>query len=328
MRKLLVISADQERLGAPEGAHRWKPAHEALLKKAAERKIEVVVATPDEAPKYFEDAEIVAAFPMRMPSIGLLPKAKWLHSFSAGVDKILSPEVAKSKIILTNSSGVHATPIAEMILAYCLMFARGFTTTIGEQRAHEWHKNYSTGEFCGSSVLIVGLGAIGTETARLAHAFGAHVLAVARNRKKKAAFVERFETADMLDELLPEADYVVITLPHTEETHHLFDKKKFEFMRPNAIVINIGRGGIINEKDLIEALQTKKIAGTGLDVFEKEPLPPDSPLWDMPNVIITPHHSGLSLRYMDRAVKILCKNLTAYLKGEPLPNEVDKRLGY
>src|SRR3989344_677167 len=134
MKKLLVISADQECLGAPEGAHRWMPAHEALLKKTVGKKMEVVVATPDEAPEHFKDAEAVAAFPMRMPSVGLLLKAKWLHSFSAGVDKILTPEVARSDIILTNSSGVHATPIAEMILAYCLMFARGFTKTVGEQR--------------------------------------------------------------------------------------------------------------------------------------------------------------------------------------------------
>jgi len=336
MRTLLLIAADQQKLGASLGAHTLKPDHEIELRRAAGKKLEVVIATPDEAPEYFNDAEVVAAFPMRMPSVTDLPKAKWLHSFSAGVDKVLSPEVAKSNIILTNSSGVHATPIAEMILAYCLMFARGFTKTIGEQSEHTWHKNYSTCELRNSTVLIVGLGAIGTETARLCHAFGAQVVAVARSAKKKPTFVERLETSEKLDGLLPEVDYVVITLPHTKETHHLFDKKKFALMRPNTIVINIGRGGIINEKDLIEALQTKKIAGASLDVFEKEPLPPDSPLWDMPNVIITPHHSGLSLRYMDRAVEILCKNLKAYLKGDPstglrarpLPNEVDKVLGY
>ena len=328
MKKLLVISADQERLGAPEGAHRWRPAHEAHLKKVAGKKVEVVIATPNEAPDHFKTAEIVAAFPMRMPSVADLPKARWLHSFSAGVDKILTPEVAKSVIILTNSSGVHATPIAEMILAYCLMFARGFTKTIEEQSTHEWHKNYSTGELRGSTVLIVGLGAIGTETARLCSALDAHVWATARTPKEKQTFVERFETSDKLDELLPQADYVVITLPHTKETHCLFDKKKFALMRPSAVVINIGRGGIINENDLIAALQKKTIAGAALDVFEKEPLPADSPLWDMPNVIITPHHSGLSLRYMDRAVEILCKNLQAYLKGDQLPNEVDKKLGY
>lgn len=336
MKKLLVISADQERLGAPQGAHQWKPIYEALLKKTAGRKIEIIIATPEEASAHFADAEVVAAFPMRMPSIADLPKAKWLHSFSAGVDKILTPEVARSNIILTNSSGVHATPIAETIIAYCLMFARGFTTTIGEQRAHEWHKNYSSVELRGSTVLIVGLGAIGTETARLCNAFGAHVMAVARSAKKKPPFVENLGRSTALDSMLPKADYVVITLPHTKATHHLFNKKKFRLMRPKAIVINIGRGGIINEKDLIAALQKGTIAGAGLDVFEKEPLPPDSPLWDMQNVIITPHHSGLSLKYMDRAVEILCKNLEAYLKGNPstkrragrLPNEVDKMLGY
>ena len=177
-------------------------------------------------------------------------------------------------------------------------------------------------------MLVGGVGAIGTETARLCHAFGTHVTAIARSKKKKLPFVERFATSERLDDLLPEADYVIITLPHTEETHHLFDKKKFKLMKSSAVAINIGRGGIINEKDLIESLQKKIIAGAGLDVFEKEPLSADSPLWDMQNVIITPHHSGLSLRYMDRAVEILCKNLTVYLKGVPPPNEVDKKLGY
>lgn len=341
MRKLLVISNDQAGLGAPVGAHQWKPAHEKALKRVARlrprsglrrgdagKNMEVIVATPEDAPHHFADAEVVAAFPMRMPPIEKLPRAKWLHSFSAGVDKILTPEVARSEVLLTNSSGVHATPIAEMILAYCLMFARGFTKTVGEQREHQWHKNYQTGEFRGSTVLIVGLGAIGTETARLCHAFGARVLAVARSAKKKPVFVEKLEKSEKLGTLLPLADYVVITLPHTIETHHLFDKKKFGLMRPNAVVINIGRGGIINEKDLVEALQEGTIAGAGLDVFEKEPLPQESPLWNMPNVIITPHHSGLSLRYMDRAVEILCKNLKAYLNGQQLPNEVDKNLGY
>lgn len=328
MRKLLVIVADQERLGSLPGPDTFKIAHEEILRRAAGKNIEVVIATPEEAHDHFTDAEIVAAFPMRVPDIALLPRAKWLHSFSAGVDKILSPQVAVSDIHLTNSSGIHATPIAEHIIATLLIFVRQFHKTFRQQEQHVWQKRKSITELREQTILVVGLGEIGTEAARLAKAFGAVVWAVSRSGKNKPIFVDRLETSDKLDELLQSADFVVITLPHTQETHHLFGRAKLQKMKSLAVIINIGRGGIIQENDLIEALKEGKIAGAALDVFETEPLGRESPLWDMENVIITPHHSGLSRKYMDRATELLCKNLRAYLKGEPLPNLVDKNLGY
>jgi len=353
MRKLLVIAAEQEKHGsgpglrpadlryaegsgearagsglAKAGPHTLKKEHEETLHTFIPKEISVVIATPEEAPVHYIDAEIVAAFPMRMPPLESVPRAKWLHSFSAGVDKILTPAVAESDVLLTNSSGVHATPIAEHILGFILNFTREFQKTFRNQEKHIYEKSQSLREVCDSEILIVGLGEIGRETARLAKAFGAHVSAVSRSGKNKPDFVDRLEASDRLDMLLGAADFVVITLPHTDETHDLFDKKKFALMKSSAVVINIGRGGIIKEDDLIDALHEKKIAGAALDVFEKEPLPNDSPLWDLENVIITPHHSGLSHRYMDRAIALLIKNLDAYLKGEPLPNLVDKKLGY
>ena len=328
MRKLLVIAVDQQRLGAAPGPHTFKPTHEELLRAVSGDTFEVVVATPEEAKEHYADAEIIATFPLRAPDISLLPKAKWLHSFSAGVDRILTPAVAASDIHLTNSSGVHATPIAEHIMATLLIFTRSFHKTFQRQQKHEWEKDQSLSELRGKNILIVGLGEIGKETARLTHAFGAHVHAVSRSGKDKPEFVERLEKSDQLDAMLPSADFVVITLPYTEETHHLFDKNKFALIKPSAIIINIGRGGIIKEADLIDALKKKIIAGAGLDVFEKEPLPAESELWDMEQVIITPHHSGLSHKYMDRAIEWLCKNLEAYLNGQVLPSEVDKKLGY
>jgi D-2-hydroxyacid dehydrogenase (NADP+) len=328
MRKLLVIAADQEALGAEPGPHTFKPEHETELRAAAGEGMQIVVATPPQAIDHSADAEAVAAFPMRMPQIGALPHAKWLHSFSAGVDKILTPEVAASDVMLSSSSGIHATPIAEHILACMLMYARGFVKAAHAQRAHEWKKNEALGEFRASSVLIVGLGAIGKEAARLAHQFGARVSAVSRSGSGKPEFVERLEKSERLDEMLSEADYVVITLPGTEETRHLFDKTKFALMKKSAVLINIGRGTIVHEQDLIEALQSGAIAGAGLEVFEKEPLAAESPLWDMENVVITPHHSGLSHRYMDRAITLLCENIRAYIAGNPPPSLVDKSLGY
>lgn len=328
MRKLLVISNDMEKPDVKLGPHTFRADHGSQIRAAAGQSMEVVIATPDEALLHLADAEVVAAFPMRMPDISKTPYVKWLHSFSAGVDRILTPSVIASDMIVSSSSGIHATPIAEHIIGFMLMFTRGFHAAVRNQQKHVWEKYQALDELHGKNILIVGLGEIGTETARLAGGFGAHVSAVSRSSKEKPVFVERLEKSERLDAMLPEADFVVITLPHTNETHYLFDKKKFALMKRSAIVINIGRGGIVNEADLIDALNNKIIAGAGLDVFEKEPLPADSPLWDMPNVIITPHHSGLSQKYMDRAVELFCKNLQAYLKGERLPNEVDKKLGY
>lgn len=328
MRKLLIISNDIERVGATPGAHTFRAQHEAKLREAAGNALSVTIAAPEEAPPHFAEAEIVAAFPMRVPELSLLPSVKWIHSFSAGVDKILTPEVVASSVIVTNSSGVHATPIAEHLIGFLLMFTRGFSAALRAQEKRQWLRDATPDELFGKTVLVVGLGEIGTEFARLAAQFGTRIWAVSRSGKGKPAFVLRLETPDMLDAMLPEADFVAITLPGTSETHHLFDAKKFALMKPSAVLLNIGRGSIVREADLIDALQAGTIAGAGLDVFEQEPLPPESVLWDMENVIITPHNSGLSHRYMDRAVELLCDNLRAYLKGEVPGTLVDKRLGY
>jgi len=325
---MLIISNDIEQAGVESNPHTFKPKHLEQLKSAAGSEVAVVVATPEGAQPLLAEAEIVAAFPARIPDIPLIPNAQWVHSFSAGVDRFLTPAVAASDLIISNSSGVHKTPIAEHIIAFILTFTRGFHHTLRNQQKHLWQKDQSLGEVKDSVVLVVGMGEIGTEAARLAHGFGARVFAVARSQKDKPVFVEKMGLADELDQMLPEADFVVVTLPHTHETHHLFDKTKFELMKKSAVVINIGRGSIINEADLVEALNNKTIAGAGLDVTEVEPLQADSPLWDMEQVIITPHHSGLSQKYMDRAVDLLCRNLTAYLKGELLPTQVNKQLGY
>jgi phosphoglycerate dehydrogenase-like enzyme len=326
--KLLVISADQETHGAKPGPHTFHLKHTETIRAAISSDMELIVATPEEAPAHYANAVIIAGFPTRIPNISQLPSACWLHSFSAGVDTVLTPEVIASDIMVTNSSGIHATPIAEHIMGICLMFTREFHRALRNQMQHVWAKDKTLGEIRDKIVLIVGLGEIGTETARLAHAFGARMWATSRSAKNKPEFVERIGQSADLDAMLPEADFVVVTLPHTSETHHLFDAKKFALMQSSGVLINIGRGSIINEPDLIDSLQRGVIAGAGLDVFETEPLPENSPLWDMEQVIITPHNSGLSNKYMDRAIELFCKNLRAYLAHEPLPNEVDKKLGY
>lgn len=309
--------------------HRFTLNHLNAIKKAAGKKVEVVeVSDAALALKHASDADIIAGFPATIPPLADAKNLKWLHSFSAGVDRVLRPEVLASPILVSNSSGIHATPIAEHVIGFMLLFTRRFYQTFKNQQNHVWNKDDTVAELRGKTVLIVGMGAIGTEIARLVHAFGASALALARTRKTKPAFVKELKTAAALPTLLPKADFVVVALPHTKDTHHYFGMREFRRMKQTAVIINIGRGSLINERELIEALRKKIIKGAALDVTETEPLSEESPLWEMEDVVITPHHSGLSERYMDRAVDLLLKNLRAFLRGETLPTLIDKKLGY
>ncbi len=253
---------------------------------------------------------------------------KWVHLFSAGVEKVLTPEIIASKMIVSNSSGIHAIPIAEHVLGMILIFTRRFYNSFKMQQEKVWKKDPNVSEIRGKTVLIAGLGNIGNEIARLSHCFGANVIAVKQNIKDKPEFVSRIYSGNNLDKALAIADFVVISLPLTSQTKHMFNMSKFKLMKKSAILINIGRGGLVNEKELIQALEKKIIAGAGLDVTEQEPLPKESKLWDMENVIITPHHSGWSEKYMDRAIDLFCINLKSYLNNKKLPNLVDKSRGY
>ena len=275
-----------------------------------------------------EAADVIAGQPHLIPSITGLKNLKWIQLFSAGVDAVLTPEIINSDIIVSNVSGIHATPIAEHVIGFMLIFTKRFYDTFKKQQEKIWEANQDLTELREKTVLVVGLGHIGTEIARLANCFGANAVGVKRNLKNKPDFVSEVYSIDHLDNILPKADFVVLALPLTTETKHLFDMKKFEKMKKSGVIINIGRGALIKEDDLIEALEQKIIKGAGLDVTEEEPLPKESKLWEIENVVITPHHSGLSEKYMDRAIDLFCINLKAYIKGERLPNLVDKKRGY
>lgn len=266
--------------------------------------------------------------------LGNLPNAPylaWIHVTSAGINTL--PETIKQKnIIITNSSGVHPIPIAEHVFAFMLMFARKIEKSFRQQIENRaWKRSYHmypTTELYGKTLGIVGLGRIGSRIARLAKAFDMQVIAVARNNKKHVTFVEKLVPASLLSEIVKNCDYVVNALPLTKETKHLFNKNIFKKMKKSAYYINIGRGGTTNEKDLVLALKNHTIAGTGLDVFEEEPLPSTSPLWRLSSAIITPHYSGWTPEYMNRVIDIFCINLRAYLEKKPMPNLVDKKKGY
>jgi phosphoglycerate dehydrogenase-like enzyme len=263
----------------------------------------------------------------------LLPRARnlrWLQQWGAGADWLLRhPEAVELNFVLTNTSGVHAIPVSEHILAFLLAFGRGLHLAIRAQQRHEW-KGSDRGRFelAGKTMVLVGVGAIGERTAEMAAALGMRVLGVRRDPTVGAPGVEAMFGPHQLMDLLPEADFVVLTVPLTHETQGMIGERELRAMKQTAYVVNTGRGGTIREPALIRALQEGWIAGAGLDVFETEPLPDDSPLWAMDNVIITSHCADVTPHYGERATEIFLDNLQRYRAGDPLRNVVDKRIGY
>jgi phosphoglycerate dehydrogenase-like enzyme len=257
------------------------------------------------------------------------PRLKWIQMTSAGVDRLRDTDIWRSPITITGVSGIHATPIGEFILQFMLMFAKGAPRCFQMKQKREWQRYPST-VLRGKTLGIIGLGHIGREAARLAKAFGMRVIATKRSAKKTgtARYVDRLMPASELPSLLKESDYAAICTPFTTETRHLIGEKEFQMMKPTAYIINIARGGIIDEAALIKALDEKLIAGAGLDVTEREPLPAESRLWDFPNVILSPHVSGGQEDYMARATELFYDNLKRYLTGKKLRNVIDRKRGY
>lgn len=256
---------------------------------------------------------------------------KWVHVTSAGINKL--PDVLKkSKILITNSSGVHPIPISEHVFAFILMLSRKIYLAHKFQiKKKRWIRDYGIykpGEIFGKTITIVGMGRIGERISKIADTFGMNVYGIVRDiSKKRNGHAKLFEMSD-LPLLLKETDFVINCLPGTESTKGIFDLKLFKRFKPGSYFINIGRGTSVVEKDLVKALKEGIINGAGLDVFETEPLPKDSELWNLENVIITPHYSGWTPRYTERVIDIFIENLKAYLNKEKMPNLVDKELGY
>ncbi len=255
-----------------------------------------------------------------------IPNLRWVHTVSAGVDHVLFPELAESDVVLTNASGVFNTPIAETVLAYMLAVVKRLPEFLKQQSGRRWEK-LDLRELRGLTVGIVGLGDIGGEVARLCKAFGMHVLGL-RRHPRPHPHADEVLPSDRLHDLLRRSDFVVISCPLTEETRGLIGRAELVAMKSDAWLINIARGGIVDEAALLEALQERRIGGACLDVFSEEPLPEDSPFWDLPNVIITPHNSWNSPRIEEREIGLFLENLRRYVAGEPLVNVVDKGRGY
>lgn len=257
------------------------------------------------------------------------PRLRWVQVMSAGVEAVLDGGIRESPVVLTNVSGIHATPIAEFVLGLMLMFAKGAPMCFRMKQEREWTR-FPPSVLRSQTVGVVGLGSIGREVARLAKCFGMRVMATRRSAKRAggARNVDMLLPPDQLRLLLAESDYVVLALPLTRETRGLIGVEELRAMKPTAYLINITRGGVVDEGALIRALEEHWLAGAGLDVFAIEPLPRDSRLWDLPNVILSPHISGGMEDYVARATEVFVENLRRYLDGRKLVNVVNKRRGY
>jgi phosphoglycerate dehydrogenase-like enzyme len=240
---------------------------------------------------------------------------RWVHTASAGVDRLVFPELLESPVTLTNSRGVFDAPMAEYVLGLVLAMAKDLPGTLAAQARREW-RHRETEPVAGRCAVVVGGGPIGRAIARLLSAVGMDVELVGRRD---------FHT---LPALLPRADWVVLAAPLTDATRGMLDAAALARLRPSARVINVGRGALVVEPDLVDALRGGRIAGAALDVFAREPLPPDSPLWELPGVIVSPHMSGDLVGWRQALVEVFADNLARYRAGEPLRNVVDKTLGY
>ncbi|GAA3532731.1 D-2-hydroxyacid dehydrogenase [Zobellella aerophila] len=254
------------------------------------------------------------------------PKLKWVHAASAGVDRLCFPALRDSDIVLTNARGNFERGIAEYVLGAVLMFAKDTLTNLHLQRSRSWqHRDTET--LVGKRVLVVGAGAIGAEVARVLGAMGMRVTGVARSPRVQPPFA-RVVGQDQLLEQLPQADYVVVTAPLTPRTRGLFDRHAFRAMAPHARFINVGRGPIVVTEDLLHSLQSGEIAGAALDVFDPEPLPPEHPLWTLPNVMISAHMAGDLVGWERRLGEQFMANFARFERGESLLNVVDKSSGF
>jgi D-2-hydroxyacid dehydrogenase (NADP+) len=275
------------------------------------------------------EAEIIYGFGLPENVIARAPKLKWFQTMSAGVDKFLDDKFRRSPVIMTSVSGIHATPISEFAMGLMLMLAKQAPLAFRQKQQKQWQL-FLAALLRSKTVGVVGLGHIGREVARLAKAFGMRVVATRRSARKsqRARYVDRLFAPEQLPELLSESDYVVLTLPLTPETYKIIGEAELSSMKPTAYLINVARGNLVDEEALVRALEEHRIAGAGLDVFATEPLPQDSPLWGLPNVIISPHIAGGMEDYVERATALFCQNLRRYVSGRRLLNVVDKERGY
>jgi len=312
-RQLLIVTT---------GEFQLQQRHIAQIRAAAPGFEVVTKSYRDVTPEDVAAAEVIFGWP-RPEWVAAARNVRWVQLCSAGADGWI--DIRPGDLLLTKASGTFGVPIAEWVMGAILMLTRNLHLYRDQQRERVWKQHWNAREIMGSTVGILGLGDIGREVARRAKAFGCRVVGFRRRNLP----VEYVDALLPLDEVLAEADFLVMALPATKETYHLMNAERLARMKQGAYLINVGRGSTVDEAALVEALRSGHLAGAALDVTEQEPLPPESPLWGMEQVILSPHASGFSPeRNADRRTELFCENLRRYLAGEPLLNLVDREAGY
>jgi phosphoglycerate dehydrogenase-like enzyme len=284
-----------------------------------------------------DDVEVLLRGPMPAASFDRIlarsPQLAWVHSATAGVERLLTPDAAGRQLVITNARGVFSEPIAEYVLMMILAIVRRLPELLELQRERTWQP-LPARELRQVTVGIVGLGSIGRAVARLAIAFGARVIATRRDPDRGdagepiPAGLHGILSHDQLPDLLAESDFVVLAVPLTSETDKLMDSRRLAQMKRGAWLINVARGRLVDQSALLRTLRSGSLGGAILDTLWEEPLPPSSPLWDAPGLVITPHTSWSSGRVLDRSIELFCENLQRYADGRPLLNVVDPGAGY
>lgn len=314
----------------------WRPKPlmaEAIRKHWPEMRV-VHLPDYDRLPEELPDTDIFVGYSLRAKQLKDAKKLKWIHSTAAGVAQLMYPELRESGLLVTNPSGIFSVPMAEHTMGLLVALARNFPDSVRQQNAKRWSqqelwdKPPHLTELNGQVLLIVGYGSIGREVAKRATAFEMRVWGVTRSGDGERAHAEKILPAARLHEALPSADYVLIAAPETPETKQLIGATEIAKMKRGARLVNVARGSLLDEAALIRALENGGLGGAALDVAETEPLPTGSPLWTAPNLMITPHTSGVSDRLWVRQTGILMELLERWFDGREMFNRVDFARGY
>jgi len=285
--------------------------------------------------EYLRDSEVIFTLSLRPEQFALCQKLRWIHSPTAAVHQFQFPQLIESDVVLTNSTEVHGPVVAEHVIALIFALAKKIPQAAILQQKHVWGQEPMwiqrphMREVAGATLGLIGVGSIGRRVAQMASALGMRVIAVREHVEKGSPEgVEKVFAASQIDDLVRQSDYVVLAAPLIAATEKLINAERLAVMKPEACLINVGRGPLVDESALLDALRARRIGGAALDVFDREPLPADSSLWDLDNLLITPHTAGLTEKLWDRQYEHFSANLRRYFSHVPLQYVVDKRRGY
>jgi phosphoglycerate dehydrogenase-like enzyme len=288
----------------------------------------------DGVPQEITDTDVFIGWSLRAEQLATAKKLRWIHSPAAAVHQLMYPEMIQSSVLLTNSTGIHGPVVAEHAITVLLALAKRLPQVMRYQAKREWSQEQlwrqrpRPREVADATVAVIGMGGIGREFAARAKALGLKVLGVRENPSKGAGGADAVFGPGDIDQVLAQADYLLLCTPVTPATTGIMNAARLGKMKPDAYLINVARGPLIDEAALLQALEEKRIAGAALDVFNEEPLPPGSPFWSLDNLLITPHTAAVTERLWERHYRLIAENLNRFLTGQPLLNQVDKTRGY